>query len=86
MLCLWLAQFGAGRRTGHGARGDGRPAPNLAVRAMRRRTGMTQWEVMPVKTGTFAPVCLLIGRLTFAVFPDSYKTSPGARWLCSWGG
>jgi len=26
--------------------------------------------------GALVPACLLIGRLTFVVFPDSYKTSP----------
>ena len=27
-------------------------------------------------SGALVPACLLIGRLTFVMFPDSYKTSP----------
>ena len=36
---------------------------------------------MPVRTGALVPMCLLIGRLTFVVFPDSYKASPGGAML-----
>ena len=30
-----------------------------------------------MRTGALVPACLLIGRLTFVMFPDSYKTSLG---------
>ena len=34
-----------------------------------------------MRTGDLVPVCLLIVRLTFVVFPDSYETFPGVCWL-----
>ena len=34
-----------------------------------------------MRTGALVPMCLLIGRLTFVVFPDSYKASPGGAML-----
>ena len=41
--------------------------------------------------GALVPACLLTVRLTFVVFPDSYKTSPrehdgGASWVGGWSG
>ena len=41
--------------------------------------------------GALVPACLLIGRLTFVVFPDSYKTFPegtmaGASGVGDWSG
>lgn len=44
-----------------------------------------------MRTGALVPACLLIGRLTFVMFPDSYKTSPrehdgGASWVGGWSG
>ena len=41
--------------------------------------------------GALVPVCLLTVRLTFVVFPDSYKTSPegtmaGASGVGDWSG
>ena len=34
-----------------------------------------------MRTGALVPMCLLIGRLTFVVFPDSYEASPGGAML-----
>ena len=43
------------------------------------------------RIGALVPACLLIGRLTFVMFPDSYKTSPegtmaGASGVGDWSG
>ena len=46
---------------------------------------MRGWAQDWLGSGALVPACLLIGRLTFVVFPDSYKASPGGTMVVSPG-
>ena len=87
-LCWWLT----GRGAELGARVDGMPVPSArGTHYEVERLVRIQWGVVSVGVGSLVPGGVLIGRLTFVMFPDSYKTSPegtmaGASGVGDWSG